>query len=337
MIDSTLERQASDLKELLALWQQFGESMAIGTKNDNITPEKEDFFLQLKSRLAELHDTLMEAIPPDQRNVGSNMLDIIIRSITLKHLSKMSQADIKKTEMEWHESFLAINDVIHHIDEKRAELAPIDERKHKAKKQFGAIQQQVLGFLLSPAFKASVVLAAVLFATLGVQVLGIYDYNQIGRVGFLKVPYQAGKGLVRLIDKVSPYVVIDTWSRPFYGNWPSQFKDPTIKSTSTGDLSAAAGPPGAFPAMAEAFGKAKEYRHENFDLGMKGIVDIHTMLFETADQAKAAETAYSEAARGNKTLANLSRALREVNILTVVTSKDNSDRVNDAFIGMGGK
>src|SRR5690606_1995731 len=157
----------------------------IGVKSEGITPEKENQFLELKSRIAMLHDSFMEALTHNQ-NVGQEVLYIITRAITLKHLGRLSTADVKKMEIEWHEAYLLLNDTIAALEQRRRELADINESQYRAKQAAGMARQKAGKFFGSFYFKILAIIAAVLFATIGVQVMGIYDYDELGKISALK-------------------------------------------------------------------------------------------------------------------------------------------------------
>lgn len=282
MIDPAVERQYSDTKELLALWRTFYDFFVMGVKNDNITPEKEGQFLEIKSRIAMLHDSFMEALTHNQ-NIGQEVLNIISRAITLRHLGKQSTADIKKMEIEWHESYLLLNETIGVLEEKRNELALINERQYRAGKVAGAAKQKVNNFLTSPMFKIAVIIAGVLFATFGVQTLGIYDYNELGKIPALKTPYNWGKALVRKFgNPESPWVSIDSWNRTPHSEWPSGVQPPELQSASSDEFIRQV----PLASIRPLLNDAKEYRKEVSQKRNSAPVEIHTFFFEDSSKAK---------------------------------------------------
>ena len=82
MIDPVIERKYSDCKELIALWKTFHEFFKLGVRGQDITQDKEAKFLEIKSRIAMLHDSFLESLDHDQ-NIGQNIINIVTRCITL--------------------------------------------------------------------------------------------------------------------------------------------------------------------------------------------------------------------------------------------------------------
>ena len=203
MIDPAVERQYADCKELLQFWRTFHEYFTIGVKGENLTHENEESFLELKSKIAMLHDSFMEALSHDQ-NIGQEVLNIITRAITLKHLNRQSAADIKKMEIEWHESYLLLNDTIGALEDKRSELSKVSETHFRAGKAAGVARQRASNFFGSFYLKAAVILAVVLGGTVGVQLSGMYDYNDLGKIGVLETPYAMVKGIWRTRQSRQP-------------------------------------------------------------------------------------------------------------------------------------
>jgi hypothetical protein len=329
MIDPAVERQYSDTRELLALWNTFHQFFTIGVKSEGITPEKENQFLELKSRIAMLHDSFMEALTHNQ-NVGQEVLSIITRAITLKHLGRLSTADVKKMEIEWHEAYLLLNDTIAALEQRRRELADINESQYRAKQAAGMARQKAGKFFGSFYFKLLAIIAAVLFATIGIQVLGIYDYDELGKISALRTPYNWGKALVRATyDEDSPWPSIESVGRKAYGGWPEGIKAPQVDTSAEKDrnalqLAQRARQLGIGPQLAAGLQKAVEYRLETAEKQGEQNMEIHTFRFNNATEAKAveklwedAESRYSSANERPTVLSQLD-FVRNVNVVTVI-------------------
>ncbi len=323
MIDPIVDRQYSDCRELLALWKAFSEFFMIGVKGEHLTPEKENQFLQLKSRIAELHDSFLDALSHDQ-NVGQAMLDVVSRSITLKHLNRLSTADVKKMEIEWHESYLLLNDTIGQLEDKRNELAQINETQYRSKKAVGAITQQITNFFTSAGFKLTLILSAVLFATIGVQAFDVFDWDTFGHQKWATVPYRWGKKAVRKVyNPDSEWVAIDNAPREPYISWPGGLKEPKVESTNVKDLMETL-PPEMPAEIKDIFSKAKEYRREMTEKDFRGKLYIHSILLPETGQAKRAVDWFDQYAdtKPGKDLVKNWRMLRDTNVVTIITSTD---------------
>jgi len=178
MIDPDLERRLSDCKELLTLWHQFHGYFSLAAKGDNslLTHDKEAEFLDLKSRIAMLHDSFMESLKHDAE-IGQHILNIIERTITLKHLCKLSTAEFKKMEIEWHESYLLLSETVASIEEKKEALANVNPTKYK-------IEKFKTSFLLNMRAFFGGMLFKVLLIIIGIPVV-LFVFNKFVPIGDL--------------------------------------------------------------------------------------------------------------------------------------------------------
>jgi hypothetical protein len=320
MIDSTVERQFSDTRELLSLWRTFYDYFVMAVKKDNITPEKEQQFLEIKSRIAMLHDSFMEALTHNQ-NIGQEVLNIISRAITLKHVGKQSTADVKKMEIEWHESYLLLNETIGMLEDKRNELANINETQYRAGRAADRAKQKAGNFLRSFYFRATVVTAAVLFATVGVQYLGIYDYDELGKVAALQTPYNWGKALVRKFHNPdSPWPSVEAWPRTPFTQWPEGVQKPEIQNGASRAEFLSKIPA---PAMRPILEKATEYRKETSHKQNTNDVIIHTFFFPDTATAKQAMDEWAKANdSAQQRLRETVDFFRSYNIISAVEHSD---------------
>jgi hypothetical protein len=206
MIDPKLERQFNHCSELLDLWRKFHEFMGFGVKGDSITPEHEAQFLHTKSRIAMLHDTFMTALMAD-RNIGQSVLTIVGRAITLGHLARMSVAEVKKMEIEWHQAFLLLQETLGTIEDKRTEIADVSEASYRAGRARTAAKQRFDRIFKSNAFIGLIILSAVLFCTVGVQLLGIWEWANLRSYGPTKSAFYFvyDKGLRYAFPKLNYY------------------------------------------------------------------------------------------------------------------------------------
>jgi len=347
MIDPAVERQYSDTRELLALWNTFHQFFTMGVKGDTITPEKENQFLEIKSRIAMLHDSFMEALTTNQ-NVGQEVLNIITRAITLKHLGRLSTADTKKMEIEWHESYLLLNDTIAALEQKRRELSEINETHYKAGIAAGAARQKASKFFGSFYFKLTAIIVAVLAATIGVQSFGIYDYDELGKISALQTPYRWGKAVVRAAyDENSPWPDVTLATRKGYSGWPEGIKAPVVDSGITKDEAATfiarqSARMGIGPQMQTNLQKASDYQKETAEKSGQQPIQIHTFLFSNTEDAKAIETLWEEAKSKSDSIEfsvnpiKKMDVVRDVNIIVVVYS-ETEQMMREVVVNVYGK
>ncbi len=161
MIDPALERRYADCQELVEAWRSFLEFYNVAVKSpEQINPQNEQGFLNAKARVAMLHDSFMDSLERD-RQTGANMLGLINRSITLRHLNKMGAADHKKMEIEWHEVYLLLSDTVTALEEERSKLAGISQSSHNMKKMQERLVANLKAFFGSFYFKMLVFLVIV--------------------------------------------------------------------------------------------------------------------------------------------------------------------------------
>ncbi len=179
MIDPDLERRTSDCTELMEAWRELIDMINRGIKSpEAITPQSEQAFLAIKARIAMLHDSFMDSLKHD-KNVGTNMLEIVNRSITLRIVSRNSEAEAKKLEQEWHECFLLLNETISTLNEERTRLSEINEFTHGLKKAQERFMVNLKAFFNSIYFKGGVTIAVIAFIVWGVPALGIYQWDDL--------------------------------------------------------------------------------------------------------------------------------------------------------------
>lgn len=330
MIDPAVERQYSDSKELLALWRTFHDFFVMGVKGENLTSEKEAQFLEIKSKIAMLHDSFMDALSHDQ-NIGQEVLNIISRAITLKHLSKQSQADIKKMEIEWHESYLLLNETIGALEDKRNELSKVNEAHFRASKAAGAMGQRFRNFFGSFYFKLAVAVIAFAFITAGVQMFGIYNYNDVGRIPALITPYRMVKSVFLMFNPDIPWPTIDSMPRDPHASWPVGYKAPEEKNEDKSKIIAELS---ATPGIQQNLQKATEYRYEETNKEFKGKVEIHTFLLPDAATARAIREEwekYTQTPDAATRFQGRVRMVRYINVIVIIKgdSQETSIEVRD--------
>jgi hypothetical protein len=187
MINPALERRYADCTELVDAWKGFLEyyNKAVKEQNFQPSPEAEQAFLDAKARIAMLHDSFMAALKHDQ-NVGQNMLSIVNRSITLRHLRKLGAADQKKIEIEWHECYLLLNETTSQLAEERDRLAEVNEFTWR----MGRIQERI--FLTIKAFLGSIYFKVIVaVAILGGLVFALLaaEYEILRKTKGIAEPY----------------------------------------------------------------------------------------------------------------------------------------------------
>jgi hypothetical protein len=215
MIDPNLERRFAECSELVDAWKVFQELVLKATKPPKTTnAQLEQQFLNAKARIAILHDSFMESLKHDKQ-IGSNMLEIVNRAITLRTLSKVTDAEAKKMEQEWHEVFMLLNGTVSDLNEDRAKLAEVNELSHNMGKVREKIFVYLKSFLNSIWLKIAVVVGVILFIIWGGPAMGLYSWDGLRRYPALKPVVKPYLNIMR--DKVGlkmPYYDIQTVTEP---------------------------------------------------------------------------------------------------------------------------
>jgi hypothetical protein len=224
MIDPLIERRYSDCRELLNLWRHYHDFFKIAVSGEAITPEKEHEFITIKSRIAMLHDSFIDSLEQDQ-NIGQNVLSIVTRSITLKHIHRMSTAEIKKIELEWHESYLLLNETLGVLDDKRRQFAQVTPSVYYREMYTKKATKAVRDFISSWVFKAIVGLGIVMAVIIGFVQFGGGDYlfrNPTTRNLVLKF-----EDLIRVVYGGYPYRELSTVQR-MDAMWSQMFQSVNV-------------------------------------------------------------------------------------------------------------
>jgi hypothetical protein len=171
MQDLEKERQLAEILELKAMWQYFLEYFKLGITGKSTSQENETKFLEVKSKIAMLHDTFMETLTRE-RQVGQGMMALVGRAITLRHVARMTDSDIKKINIEWHEAYLLINEKVNDLEEEIKRLADINPNVYKFNKLKNKTIANVNNFVKSSYF--------IFFAIVGGVVGAIYAFAILG-------------------------------------------------------------------------------------------------------------------------------------------------------------
>ncbi len=211
MINPVIERQFADCTELLEAWRGFLDQFTSAVKAEDasgLTPEIEQRFMETKAKIAMLHDSFLESLKHD-KNIGQNMLALVNRAITLRHMRRLSPSDQKKIEIEWHECYLLLNETVGHLGEERERLAGINEISHNISKIRETIFLQIKWFFTSIYFKiivaVGIVLGVIFFTPPSV-------WDKVRKMNGVGEPY--GKFLDLKRDKLGlggPYSSIDSF------------------------------------------------------------------------------------------------------------------------------
>lgn len=155
-----LEQRLDDVKSLIRIWHHFYRILAmVFQTEDEIPVEKEREFQQIKTLVAEKHDSFMRVIEKDE-HVGQNILTMVKRVISLSEFRRLSRLEINKLLIEWHDANILLHETLGSLEYRLSETGKRDLRamERAATPSFGQRLNQFLG---SSAFKQLVVLIVV--------------------------------------------------------------------------------------------------------------------------------------------------------------------------------
>jgi len=189
--DEVLQQRLEDVKSLLKIWNHFYRILALVFQSeDEIPDEKEREFQQIKTLVAEKHDSFMRVIEKDE-HVGQNILTMVKRVISLSEFRRLSRLEVNKLLIEWHDANILLNETLGSLEYRLSETGMRSQREQEkaATPTFG---EKLKEFLAGPRFKQLVALIVILVAA-GV----IYIFRDQIRAHWIY-----GKYIGPFIDKV---------------------------------------------------------------------------------------------------------------------------------------
>ncbi len=228
MLDPLIERRVADLRELLQLWNSFHKYFAIAVKGgEYITHERETEFLQIKSRIAMLHDTFMSVLKHDQ-DIGQHVLSLVERSITLKHINRLSVAEINKMQIEWHESYLLLSETEASLEEQAEVISKINPTTYKMQKMKEKAILHIRTFVTGIWFK--VILVFIGIPILLMIVNQFWSFSNLKKYKLTRKPYNAVVKYWRYVNPNMPFENVSEIRRK-KDNRPADLESETVNLT----------------------------------------------------------------------------------------------------------
>jgi len=232
MEDPILNRNLADTKELATRWSQFHDFFDMATKSDKISPDAERKFMDLKTRIAMLHDSLMQSIKHDQK-VAQNVIAVMRQCLMLRTIPQMSQTEIQKIEFDWNEVYLLMVETIANIEEEVARLAGISLRAYQMQQLQNRFNNERRKFFADTRVRVAlfsiVTTSVIAFFAVGIPAFGWYEYSNIKTdVPLMTGPYNGVARIVRLFDKELLFVDIAEMKTP-YVDWGHMNEDDALQ------------------------------------------------------------------------------------------------------------
>ena len=112
-----LSRRVELCREFMNDWMLFNQILTRYPEPGINKAELETQFLKIKSKLARTHKVLKETLANDYDN---NTMNIVSGATSLEAIYSQSEVAVKKLQTEWHRAFIAINETLGAVDDKRA-------------------------------------------------------------------------------------------------------------------------------------------------------------------------------------------------------------------------
>lgn len=155
------EQRLEDVKSLIKIWHHFYRILAmVFQTEDELPPEKEREFQQIKTLVAERHDSFMRVIEKDE-HVGQNILTMVKRVISLSEFRRLSRLEINKLLIEWHDANLLLHETLGSLEYRLSEAGKKDQKAFE-KAVSTSLGARVGEFMHSSRFKQVAALVIIL-------------------------------------------------------------------------------------------------------------------------------------------------------------------------------
>jgi hypothetical protein len=114
-----LARRVELCREFMNDWMLFNQILTRYPEPGINKAELETQFLKIKSKLARTHKVLKDSLAEDY-NLDNNTMNIVSGATSLEAIYSQSEVAVKKLQTEWHRAFIAINETLGAVDDKRA-------------------------------------------------------------------------------------------------------------------------------------------------------------------------------------------------------------------------
>lgn len=112
-------RRVELCREFMNDWMLFNQILTRYPEPGINKAELETQFLKIKSKLARTHKVLKETLADDY-NLDPATMNIVSGATSLEAIYSQSEVAVKKLQQEWHRAFIAINETLGSVDDKRA-------------------------------------------------------------------------------------------------------------------------------------------------------------------------------------------------------------------------
>ena len=113
-----LERRVELCREFMNDWLLFNQILSSYPNPGVNKAQLENQFLKIKSKLAREHRVLQQTLLDDY-NLDGNTMNIVSGATNLESIYAQSEVALKKLQTEWHRAFIAINETLGVLEDKK--------------------------------------------------------------------------------------------------------------------------------------------------------------------------------------------------------------------------
>ena len=165
-IINLLDRNVEMCREFMNDWLLFNQILSAYPSPGVNKAQLENQFLKIKSKLAREHKVLKDNLAADY-SLDGNTMNIVAGATNLENIYSQSEVAVKKLQTEWHRAFIAINETLGGLEDKKAR-ADAGERIFVAPTGAGAALAKSGG--MSDAARKNLVIVIVALAIIGILV-----------------------------------------------------------------------------------------------------------------------------------------------------------------------
>jgi hypothetical protein len=214
MHDPLLDQRLEHCRQLLKLWQNFHLFLGECAKHDRqFSPQEEANFLKVKSQIAILYDSFFESLGDANREMiatAQSIITVVENCILLRQVHRMSPAERKKMEIEWHEAYLLINATIGTLEEEQTKLAAVSHSKHSRDVMIHRMYITTKSVVKDKRLHNALIALVIIAAFVVLPMAGVWNpYLVLAKFQPTQKFYTGGKQFLR--STIMPDLEFETW------------------------------------------------------------------------------------------------------------------------------
>lgn len=128
-----IETEMEEIQMLMKIWNQFYKVLTTTFSEDGLDQKALDReFQRIKQIVAEHHGHLMKVIKKDF-HIGQSVMTTVKRTISIEGFMGLSDLEIRKTLIEWHDANILLNETLGTLECERDKIARGIAQKDKKK------------------------------------------------------------------------------------------------------------------------------------------------------------------------------------------------------------